>query len=405
MVVVLGFLMLTVVTRYAGVEVYGKIVILTALSGLVSNLLTFRTNEAVTKFYKIGLIEGNRARCTAALLIGLIVDIAMGCLCVVLINIFSNDIADSLLKQPGAGSLVSIYAWVTFLGFVRGSAFGLLLAEERFALVNLVAVIEHLVKLLIVVGILIVTSKLDFEWIIWATLWSCLLVSIAMVSFLFVRWWPVFAFDRTVLTYLREYLSFSGSTFLSSSLKAGNQSIDTIMFGVFSGPISVGIYGILKQFLSPMVIIGGPFSAQSFPRFVSAAATNNFDFILNSIEKVNRMLLIGTAVIFVLSAAILVPYANWNQLGFSYAHYISFFILAIANVLNQQMWWARPFSLSFVPRASVVGNLIATALLILLLPFLITSFDVVGGAVAMFLTQLILLLYWKGKLRSVFRAG
>lgn len=402
-VILLSFILLTLVTRYAGVETYGKIAILSALSGLVSNLLTFRTNEAVTRFFKIGILENNRARCTAALLFGFVIDVAMGGVCVIAMTVFAGDIASFLLKQPNADDVVSTYAWVTFLGFMRGSSFGLLLAEERFALVNLVAVIEHVVRLLVIASVLVVTSRLDFEGVVWATLLSNFTVSIVMVSYLFARWWQIHVFDMAVFVYLREYLSFSGSAFLSSSLKSANQNIDTIMFGIFSGPASAGVYGILKQFLSPLVMIGGPFSAQSFPRFVSAVAKNHYDSILETIKKVNRMLIFGGASIFVVSITVLVPYASWTQLSLSDAHYFAYFILALAYVLNQQMWWARPFSLAIVPRASIEGNLIAAVVLVILLPILVATFDVVGGAVAMFINQQILLIYWKRKLRSVFK--
>lgn len=400
--IALGFLFVTIITRYSGLEVYGKVAILVSLGGLVSNVLTFRTNEAVVKFYKVGLVEGNNALCASALVFGFIIDLVAGTFCVSLIYVFSDLVASGLLKQPDADELVKIYAWIVFLGFLRGSSFGLLMAEERFALMNIISVVEQAIKVFLLICLLASTYELDFACIVWVMLLASLSVSCAMVVYFFAKLRLIFSFNMEVMAYIRSYVSFSGSTFLSSFLKAGNQNVDTMMFGAFAGPMSAGIYGILKQFLSPIVMIGGPFSAQVYPHFVKAVSERNINLIISTIRKVNRMLLLAACVLLLLCSLLLVGYVEWNHLEIKSQHYVAFALLALALLINQQMWWARPFSLSLMPRASVVGNFLATLLLVLTLPVLISRFDVVGGAVSILITQLTIFFYWRTRLLAVF---
>ncbi len=53
----LGFISVTIITRYAVIETYGMVSMMTLLSAILSNLLTFRTSEAVVNFYKRGQAE------------------------------------------------------------------------------------------------------------------------------------------------------------------------------------------------------------------------------------------------------------------------------------------------------------------------------------------------------------
>lgn len=147
--VAMGFIFMTIVTRSAGINVYGQIVLLAALGTVFNNLVTFRTNEAVTKYYKSGKTTGDLGLCRLALTIGLAFDLIVMAVTALLAQVYAPTIATLLLKQAVLAHEVLIYAFVTISTMSRGAAIGVLTAEERFKLINILTLAEQVIKVML----------------------------------------------------------------------------------------------------------------------------------------------------------------------------------------------------------------------------------------------------------------
>lgn len=394
-----GFISVTIVTRYAGIDMYGKLAIISALASTLTNLMTFRTNEAVIRFYKRGRIQGDLGQCRLSLVAGLTLDALTGGVLLILIQYFSSSVSDILLKQPGLESGITLFSYTILSTFLRSTALGLLAAEERFRLINIINVTEMALKALLLSLAVYTGTKLGFEEIIWASLAPSLLVTGTAYTYPIIKLSTDLRKERSAGKYTMEYLRFSLSTFFSSSLKAGNQNIDSIILGYLTNPSSVGVYHIFKQFLSPLSMLTGPFTSQIYPRFVKAVAAKQHEIVLSSIKHGNRILTTGFFLVLLVLTPGLVVYDKWNNLQLIDAQYIAFYLMATSAFISQMQWWSRPFSLATNPNTSLRAGLLSTICICVLLPAFILMFDFIGIATCHLFSQILLTMFWRRELK------
>ena len=393
-----GFISVTLITRYGGIDIYGMVAMMIALSGVLSQLLTFRTNEAVVNFYKRGKIKNIPGLCRLALLTGILLDIAVGVLLFFLVKSFANLISNELLKYPGHENGVMIFAGFMLASFLRATPVGFLMAEERFRLINSLKLVEQILKIVFFGIMLVFGMSLTFENIMWAMLISAVFVSLIVYIILLQKLFGPLRSAAIPYEYLSEYGRFGLSTFLSSSLKAGSRNIDTIILGYLTNPANVGIYNLFRQFLSPILMLSAPFTVQIYPRFVHAVTENKPNAIQTTVAHANRILLRGSILVLVLIVPVLVIYGKWNALDFRIQHYTLFALMVISTFISQRLWWSRPFSISINPVISIKAGILATITLPIMVYFFVTTIGFVGVGVGILVTYIILYLFWNGKL-------
>lgn len=393
--------MTTIITRYAGMDVYGMVAVMAALSAILSNLLTFRTNEAVISFYKRGQLEGNLGLCRLALIAGMLLDCVVGLLLFGLMRFFALDIAESLLKRPEFADEVALYSWVILATFVRGTAVGLLAAEERFNYVSGVVFAEALLKVFLLLVFLWRDKPFDLQSVVFTNLVSSISITFLLYRIPAKKLLLDLRYISTPFYMFAEYFKFSVSTFLSSSLKAGNQNVDTLIIGFFINPTQVGFYSLFRQFLAPISMIATPFASQIYPRFVQCVVERKRDLMRDTIRSGNRILLVGFLVAAGLIAPALYFYGQWNGLSFTTDHFTTFGVMAFGTLLLQQMWWARALSLSLNPNWSIYAGILSSAVMIFAGSLFVWLCGLVGAAITGLLSALLLTVYWNIKLRTV----
>lgn len=394
-----GFAFVAVVTKYAGVETYGRLAMLSALIGVVVNFASIRSNEAVINFYKRGKVANELGLCKMALLLGMAFDAVLAVMLFGFLTLFAPLIAEILIKDVAWTESVAIYSGIVVATFLRGVPLGLLIAEERFKTVSILSALEQVLKFSIVVVILWRDQALDDVGIIWAVVLSSGSITL-LVYFLPIK---KILFDLRLCKadwcHLGSYFRFSISTFVSSSLKAGNQGVDVLVIGYFLAPSVVGIFALFRQFLAPMNILAGPFSTQFYPKIVVAAHNQEKREIHHAIVYGGRVLAAGFMILWIFSAAGMVFFGFWTGLSFSMESYISFLVISVATFLNQQLWWARPFSLAVDPRFSIDAGILATMYMVAVYPLFVISLGLFGGCLGVCLLQSMLRVYWSRKLR------
>ena len=398
--IVFGFAWVTIITKTAGIEVYGMIALLVSFSGVITNLLTFRTNEAVVKFYKRGELEHAPGLCRLAISAGIVIDLGVACLAWLLIQLLATKIAATFLKAPELANEVAMYSWVIFAVFLRGTGIGLLSATEKFRTIYTLAAIEQMLKVGLVLVILQYEFALSIGVIVIIILCPTVLVTLIFLLQPLRELFGDLKGEPISEKEIRSYIQFSLSTFVSSALKAGNRNIDTLILGFLTSPASVGIYSLFKQFLSPLGLMVGPFYEQIYPRFVHAMSDNDSASMRHTISTTNLMLFKWTFVL--LFAVILVAASYWSYMGlvFSKEYMITFFLMAASSLILQRLWWSRAFALAHDPNTSIVANIFSTILTVTMVFAGVQMFGLIGAAIGVLVSTVFINCFWQYILRK-----
>ena len=403
--VAFGFIYMFLITRYAGVDAFGAIAVLTAFSSVLGNLLSMRTNEAVTYFYKRCEAVGSESQCLFVLKTGMLLDFLAGAAIYFSFYLMAGIIANYFIEDVASVSQVQLFSFGLFLIFVRGTPLGYLQAMERFKYVMFVTFLESLLKVAIIGGMVFLWGKdLSFENIIYAILSASLFVSCVLYFSLITAMLGGFKgiiknFDSSML---REFFSFSLKVFSSSALKSGNKNIDTLVLGFVASSSEVGLYSLIRQFLTPILFVSSPFSGQVYPKFVQAKEENRWQDISDTIEKINSKLTPIYLSMLVVIGPVAVGYLQWTGVDLDVMHYISIFVMAFTVYLSGKLWWSRPFSNAVDPYISLKANLYATLFSVITLYPLTVLLGMPGTALSMLGMMVMLTFYFKRTYRSHF---
>jgi len=391
-----GFIQLFLINRYFGVEIYGQLAIIISTVGIFSSLLTARSNEAVTRFFKREELNKNFENAKLVLLIGFTIDFITAVLLVVLIYFLSNVIASTFLKDVNLSDEIVIYSLITFFIFLRGTLMGYLQSKEMFVNINMINIIESFFK---VCGLLIVIylfSSNSLAVIVYVFLFASL-ISFVYAFFIFFKSYikeyllTKITFNQTLL---KEYWNFNIKTFFSSSLKAGNQNIDNLIVGYFLNSETVGIYQVLKKILSPIMIVATPFSMLVYPKLIHYFETNQKDKFKHIITKVSFYILLISISYILISHIFLIDIFQLMNIEFDNIYNVYFLLVSSLYILTSQMWWVRAFSNTVNPNYSIYMNLFATIFQLTITILLSKYFGFIGMLISLILMNLIILIFW-----------
>ncbi|MFH1819663.1 MAG: oligosaccharide flippase family protein [Pseudomonadota bacterium] len=397
-----SFLFSLLVTRYAGVEVFGELTLLIALAGFLSNLLTFRTNEAVIAFYKRGEVNGDHGLCKLSLFAGVALDTLVGLLLMLILAIFADVVAGELLHNPETVGAIKLYALMVLVQLVTSTPVAYLMAKGRFKLVWTMSLAANGGKLAVAGLFILAGSAMSLESSVMSMLFPAAVIYLSAYGYLL---WLALVGLRKVRVcrsggMIREYISFSVSTFMSSTLKAGNQNIDSLVLGYLAGTHTVGLYGLFRQFLGALPFLSSPFTALVYPKFVEAVAGHKISLVRKSIGLVNRRLIVAYVIVSMLIIVCLTAYLWWIREGLHLGEKVSFLLLLTAAIVNGLLWWSRPFSNSVNPDISLRANLYASGFLLISLYPSIQFSGMMGAASCMLLLALMLYVYWTKVMRN-----
>ncbi len=396
-----AFLYTIIVTRYFGVSIFGALTILTALTRILSNLITIRTNEAVVNFYARGEADGNLSFSKFALFAGTCVDICFGLGLFLLVFFNSELVATRLLKDFSSTSQVRLYAVVFVMMFIRGTPYGYLQAKERIKSISLLNFFEGLIKVGVTVYFVFFKKRLDLHHavltvVIPVSLISLLFCVILLKDYIVSLWKVPIQMDGQTI---RQFFVFSLKTFLSTTLKAGNQNIDTLVLGYISQPHTVGIYGLFKQFLAPLPFMSAPLTTIIYPKFVKSIHLKQTEQVRQAIVVVNRKLaqLYGVALAGIIPALFI--YGWWIQLQWQLNNIMTFIFLVPVSFINGTLWWVRPFSNALDPVLSVKSNLCATLIILIFIYPLTYFWGIAGTALCVLVVEIVIQRFWMRAIR------
>lgn len=353
-----GFIQLFLINRYFGVETYGQLTIIMSTAGIFSALLTARSSEAITRFFTSEMINHNKENAKFVLLIGFCIDIITAFLMVGLTYIFSDFVAQTFMKDIKFSSELILYSFIVFFGFLRGTIFGYFQSKEMFILMNTITIIESFIKIILLILLIFIFTKISLNYLIW-TLVVASSLSFMYAFVVFLKYY-IQEFNATKFSYnkviLKEYWNFNIKTFVSSSLRAGATNIDNLILSYYANAETVGIYQTIKKIFFPLAFIMAPFSTLTINKFISYYESKKFSTLHSMIKKVTVKLLFVNIFVLIGLFLILKPFLTLQNIATNNFTYIAFLILAIFYSLPLYIWWGRNFIILHNPMLPIYSN-------------------------------------------------
>jgi len=360
-VIIVGFLQLLLINKYFGVNIYGQLAIIKSSVGLFSSLLTAKTSESVTRFFKKEELNKNYDRANFVLLVGFIIDFITASLLLLLIYLSSDFISITFLKNKYLSYDIIVYSFVIFITFLKQTFIGFFQSKEMFLNIYIVDVIESVIRILFLLYFIFLLKKNDLLCVIY----SFLAGSIFSFFFLicaFVKYYRKFFlnkihFDKILL---KEYLNFNIKTFISSTLKVGARNVDNLILSYYVNSETVGVFETLKKLFSPLSFILSPFSFITLSKFVLYYEKQNFKLLYYYIKKVTLGLIVVSLIILMFLFSILKLFLYYQNIICNDDIIVAFIILGIYYMLPIFIWWARNFIIMYNPSFTIYSNLFLT---------------------------------------------
>jgi O-antigen/teichoic acid export membrane protein len=393
-----GFLVMILINRYSveGVHTFGQITLIASSAGMLSTLLSARTGEAVTRFFVRENQSGHIGRAKFLLFIGMTIDSILALLVLGTIYALSGAISNSLLKSDDLAPLIAVYGLVTGFDMMMATPLSYFQSMKRFKTINLISTIRSILYPALLAYFFFIAHRNSLNEII--------LASVLSVGTIFILVYASFTFS--VLAHFKgvkasysrplllEYLRFNAITFLSTTIKAGNKSIDNLILGYYSSPEIVGVFQSIKRLTFPIMFVSSPFQLLYYPLIVKQHIDNRmmdmWYFILRICGKALLMsfgLSIGLVLLFkpafqLMGVEVIPLYVKL------------LFVIIVLDLIQNSLWWVRSFSNAVNPKYSLIGNSLATLLQLTLVVFLSSSYGLAGFIAGQLSIALMLFYFW-----------
>jgi len=398
-----GFGSMYIITNYTSVEVYGILAIIAATSGILTNLVSARTSEAIVRFVKEEMIKGNKENIKLILFIGFFIDIFIGLIILGLFYLLANFIATTFIKDASYTYEVWIYSFITFFTYIKGVPYGLMQTKEKFMIINSFTIVENFLKIVLLVFIVFYLKEIKLIDIIYVQ------ILVSIVSFIMFLSYFIKIYKKEYLEIplrkdtelIKRYWSFNIKTFTSSFLKAGNQKLDTLILGYFIDPKTVGIYEIIKKIVAtPLGFLASPFNLLYYSKLVELYTNKKYDefkgLIYNITLKITLISIVYLAFLLMLSSYLIDIFDLLLKVDI-----LRLYIILLAPYAIPYFWWGRVFSNAVDPMYSIYTNALYMFLYFTLVIMLTYQFELIGLLIGIGLSKIITSNYLFKKLKYI----
>ncbi|EAS75362.1 TPA: lipopolysaccharide biosynthesis protein [Vibrio alginolyticus] len=393
--IALGFFLMYIINMFASVYEYGQFMILKSTSGLLSGILTFRSGEAVTKFYNTYKVEKENGKSKYILYIGFLSDLFISTFCLVLILTISFLFEQGVATWEGLDvKSFTLFGLVSVFTLLRGTSIGYLQAEGKITTINIINIIECFLISFFVFCFILINHSLDIMDIVYSHVFSYSIVTFIYLYILSLNYFFRLRFNKEKSkSTLLDYFKFSAITFGSSTLKSFNRNSDNIIIAYILSPAEVGFYQSIKKVFSITEIIAQPWSMLTYGRLITL-------YTKNEITKFKALIMRTTAYVFLLSLLTSVIIFAFLDNIFSFMkvepldsfHSVSI-IVFISYLILAYSWWARVFSNVIDPMISVKANVFALLITVFILPITTLYLGLVGVGISFMLINIGVAIY------------
>jgi len=395
------FLIMIMVNNFSpgGVYTYGQLTIIISTAGMISSLLTMRTGEAVTKFLIEANEENKEYNYKTILYSGMSADIALSLLVLLIVFLTLDTIGIHLLKTSEFKKAIFLYGIISAIDILRGVPTSYFQSIKRFTWINGMIIFRSFFHM-VLLGFAFYIGYNDLTSIV-----ICVLI-VSVLSFLIDYCYfiikahdSLFSRDKINRQLVKKYFKFNFVTFISTSIKAGNQHMGQLILGYFLSPLVVGTYQTLKRLTFPIIFMATPFQLIYYPQIVKWAFEKSSRLTINIRRSISLLSLIGILYGFIL-LIFLKPILYLVGIEYDGQFYFYVSLIVITVIAQNGQWWSRSFSNAVNPVLSVVSNLIATIFQLTIVSGITYYFGMTGFLLSQMLLATLLMIFWLGRLNA-----
>lgn len=361
------FSQMVVINRVWGVEIFGAWALTLSITALVSSVCGAKTEDSVMRLYRKVVDAGTPEQSSALVILGLGLDIATFALAIIVCLALWNLVLAPLLPSSDPTIFVLILS-AYFIGLMRGSFVGVLIAEQRVGFANGARTLDAGMKVVGITAMAPLAPQSPLMVIAGGYLVAAVVTFFyALAAMRLTQALPRPQFSRSLL---KTFGKLNLATYLSASSKIGGQRLDTVIVAQYVSIEILGLYEVLKRVVTPVQYIHLPlvplYSKPLVSNFDNGAAGQNAVLIHKS-----AMALTGLLSVYFLALFVLLPWIiEIQNIVFQSEIYIGVAIVAGVAWLNAVTWWLRLFTLLNRPSMLVWTSLLYTAG-VLCLPWLL----------------------------------
>lgn len=395
---VLSFAHIALVSRYAGVDIFGAISLIATFTMTISVLVSARTADSLVRFCGEGEIKKNDVQISKTIRWGTGIDLILGFVGMAIVSFFGEQIAGLFLKGYLSPQHIQMSSWIVLLLCLRGVPQGLLTWKGRIRHFNMIPIVETTCRFL--GGIyLIKQGWLDVTYFCFLYIGAAL-VSTAYAWFAAsdLAWRGLFHW-RTPNTqnpgFAREYWTLSGNNFLIFIVKSLTSNLDQFIFSYFFTAHDSGIYQLIRKLATPLAFIAQPFMVIKFPRLVELHTAGLKQKLYAMIAHSSYfVLLMGSGYVFLLFLLRPIIFQTLAVPEFPHAGLITAG-MCLGLLLNNLIWWGRLFAITVKPLWSLVINTGTLIFQATIGAYLIMTYQLAGAALNLILVHaFVFITYW-----------
>lgn len=386
--VVVGFSYSMMTARWLGAAEYGLISLGTAFVSTVFQLLDFRINETVVRYFTDLWERNDRSRSVALIKAALLVN-SLTCFVTGLVMTgLAVTIAARIVHDARGGMILLVCSAGIVVGSLGNSvALAILRVFGRFKLSAVVSVTALLAKFVLTAVALI---WLSFGAVgVLAVGAFCSVCANSVLLFLAARelherlgfQWPD-APLRSLRPMLNEMFRFARNNYLVSILSIPTKDLDVNLLGQFGSLEQVGTYRVAKNFMSAIWALSDPAFYVVYPELARFWSRRAFDSIRQFLKRLSFLAGVSGIGLFIL-AVTTVPTVINLTLGNEYGESGRIFTILCWGILVwMPLLWVNPLALAagrsdISLKAGLMSAIVSVISYIILIP----TFGVTGAAI------------------------
>jgi O-antigen/teichoic acid export membrane protein len=391
----LGFILMYAITKYGSLEVFGQFSILKSTAGLLSGILTFRTGEAVTKYYQTYYVSGEFEKSKLSIIIGLCIDLLISALLIIIFYVISTVGYTYFNFQSEIMNVFFLFGFTSIFSILRGSSIGYFQAKNYILYINIFSILESLLIISLIGLIIIHFGTLDLRDVVLIHICVYGLITIFYYLTLLFYYKREFCNFKCVIdkSLIKEYARFSITVFTSSLLKAVNRNSDNVILGIFLSTTDVGLYNSIKKVFSSIEIIAHPWTMLTYGKLVALYTRAEITQFKLIIESKTRFILLLSLLLGLLLLLNIKEIFSYMGVTTEYNLMMLSIVMMVSFLINSMVWWSRVFSNVVDPMISVKANFCTMLYQLIWVPVIIYMFTINGAIFSVLALNIMLAAY------------
>ncbi len=383
----LSFLINVILVRSLGAKDNGLIVLTISTASMISLFFDLRFGEAVIKYVGDYLSAGDKNRALGVIVIGYLLDVALGIFCF-LVLVAGAGLISNFLHEPQLKLLLLIYAFMILIGAINNTSTNIFYSHREFSWISIQTILMKIFDFLFIVTVVFLNK--GTIGVITAYLISSILMTIIITVKAVFKIKVFYKGTTPVLRGInfRELFGFIFHTTFASTIKSVIRYMDILILGHFKDPRAVTYYKNGIGLGSMLGLISDPIYKVVYPAIVNLK--NAGDIV--TIKKIARKIIVyGAAIGFPagIFVSLIAPYViHLLYKGISDPSVMVLRLVIWVQVINLMLCWQRPVCLAF--GRSDIGSKVGMAgffVFMVLLVWLVPRYSFTGAAIAYLVTN------------------